>query len=50
LSLQGYKAEEVAAWAKAWTEIKDSIVGYIGEILKDPEMFPQPARFISHSS
>lgn len=40
--LQGYSVHQRASWAKSFEEVKEAIVGYIGESLKDPGMFPQP--------
>ncbi|CDZ97514.1 Ubiquitin fusion degradation protein-2 [Phaffia rhodozyma] len=40
---QGYKPEESSGWTKAASEVNDSILGYMGESLKDPGMFPQPS-------
>lgn len=41
-SRAGYQPAEVERWKDAWKEIKDALVSYLSEVLKDPGMFPQP--------
>lgn len=38
----GYTSAEVERWKATWRAVKDGLVGYLAEILKDPGMFPQP--------
>lgn len=41
-SRAGYEPAEVERWKDAWKEIKDALVSYLSEVLKDPGMFSQP--------
>ena len=38
----GYTPAEAERWKATWRAVKDGLVGYLSEILKDPGMFPQP--------
>jgi hypothetical protein len=39
----GYTPAEAERWKGTWRAVKDGLVGYLSEILKDPGMFPQPS-------